>query len=119
MLRVAHYLSYVTVPKVLELIDSMQLNLERRVAIESILMRWIFQEELRHTVSYERNAGDYFDQMMVVSEKDRALISSQRVRVIPQGIDADLFKPHRKASKEPVIVFSGNMGYAANMNAVM
>ena len=118
MLRVAPYLSDVSAPKILELIDSMQLNLERRIARESVPKRWLFQEELRRIVSYERNIGDWFDQMIVVSEKDRALIPSQKVTVIPLGADTDLFKPHRKESKEPVLVFSGNMGYAPNINAV-
>lgn len=118
MLRVAPYLSNVAVPKILELIDSMQLNLERRVAMESIPKRWLFQEELRRIVHYEREIGEYFDQMIVVSEKDRVLIPSQKVTVIPLGVDTDLFKPNRKESKEPVIVFSGNMGYTPNINAV-
>jgi glycosyltransferase involved in cell wall biosynthesis len=117
MLRVAPYLSDVAVPKILELIDSMQLNLERRVAMESIPKRWLFQEELRRIVHYEREIGGYFDQMIVVSEKDRMLIPSQKVTVIPLGVDTDLFKPNRKGYKEPVIVFSGNMGYTPNINA--
>ncbi|MBA2123511.1 hypothetical protein B9J78_00975 [bacterium Unc6] len=119
MLRVAPYLSDVSAPKVLELIDSMQLNLERRVAMERIPKRWLFQEELRRIVHYERNIGDYFDQMIVVSEKDRALIPNKKVRVIPNGVDTELFKPQSKESKEPAIVFSGNMGYFPNESAVI
>jgi len=118
MLRVAPYLSHVTVPKILELIDSMQLNLERRLAMEGIPKRMLLREELRRIVNYERRIGEYFDHLIVVSEQDRLLIPDQKVSVIPLGVDTGLFKPDRKESKEHKIIFSGNMGYLPNINAV-
>jgi sugar transferase (PEP-CTERM/EpsH1 system associated) len=118
MLRIAPYVSTISAPKVIELIDSMQLNLERRLSMEPVTRRWLFQEELRRIISYEQKIGDFFDRMIVVAEKDRALIKSDRVQVIPNGVDTNLFKPELKAQPNPVIIFSGNMGYAPNINAV-
>jgi sugar transferase (PEP-CTERM/EpsH1 system associated) len=121
MLRVAPYLSAVSTPKILELIDSMQFNLERRVTMEGIPNRWLFTEELRRVTPYERKIGELFDQLIVVSEKDKALIPSNNVRAIPLGVDTDIFvprEPQDKLEQKPIIVFSGNMGYAPNIHAV-
>jgi len=119
LLRLAPYLTGVSAPRVLELIDSMQLNWARRTQIETVPKRWFFQEELRRLVRYERDIGNWFNQLVVVSEKDRALIPNKNVTVIPLGVDTDLFKPESLGYKKPNIVFSGNMGYSPNFNAVM
>ena len=118
MLRVAPYVSAEPVPKILELIDSMQLNLERRIGLESVPRRWIYKEELRRVVPYESNIGKYFDRLILVSEKDRTFLKSDNVTVIPLGIDTDLFKPIEKIHHDPIIIFSGNMFYSPNIHAI-
>lgn len=118
MLRVAPYLYTVDAPKILELIDSMQLNLERRICNERTPKLWLFKEELRRINIYEKSIGKFFNQLVVVSEKDRAFVSGDNVKVIPLGVDTDIFVSKTKLQKKPVIIFSGNMGYAPNINAI-
>ncbi|MBH8563677.1 glycosyltransferase [Nostoc sp. CENA67] len=118
LIRVAPYFHHISTPKVLEIIDSMQLNLQRRIALEYLPKRWIFQEELRRIIQYEHNLHNFFDHMVVVSEKDRQFIPSKRVKVIPNGIDTRLFCPVGQPPLKPTLIFSGNMSYAPNCHAV-
>src|SRR5207248_1024261 len=53
MLRIAPYVSDISLPKILELNDSMQLNLQRRAEGGSWLMKRIIAEELRRISRYE------------------------------------------------------------------
>ncbi|BCS51984.1 glycosyltransferase family 4 protein [Geobacter sp. SVR] len=118
MLRIAPYFFDIPGPKVIDLIDSMQLNFQRRVQLARLPKRLLLQEELRRVSSYERNIGQHFDQLVVVSQKDGAHIPSGRVNVIPLGVDTDIFSPEKDVPQCPVIIFSGNMFYSPNIQAV-
>jgi sugar transferase (PEP-CTERM/EpsH1 system associated) len=118
MMRIAPYFHHIHTPKIIELIDSMQLNLERRVALESFPKRLIFQKELRRVTHYERDLPNLFNNLVVVSEKDAQLIPSERVKVIPFGIDTEFFSLQKQPPIEPTLIFSGNMSYAPNIHAV-
>ena len=119
MLRSAQYLAEIKTPKILELIDSMQLNLERRMATEKLPLRLLIKEELRRIVSYERKIASLADKIIVVSAKDQALLPFANVVVIPLGTDTDITLLPDAKSKVPAIIFSGNMGYAPNIQAVL
>jgi polysaccharide biosynthesis protein PslH len=118
LLRVAPYFKDISTPKVIELIDSMQLNLERRIALESFPVRNILQEELRRIIIYEQNLHKSFEKIVVVSEKDAKLIPGQNVQIIPNGIDTELFRQQQQSPLNPTLIFSGNMSYAPNIHAV-
>ena len=118
LLRIGPYLSEVPIPKVLELIDSMQLNWARRVEAESLPGKWFYAEELRRVRNYERTIGNHFDRMLVVSKQDREFIPTSNVEVVPLGVDTDFFKPSARKAGAHNIVFSGNMGYSPNIQAV-
>lgn len=118
LLRLAPYFHHISVPKILEIIDSMQLNLERRVALEPFPQRWIFQKELCRITQYEQSLGDFFKSMVVVSEKDRKFIPCEGVKVIENGIDTEVFSLQQQRPHQPTLIFSGNMSYAPNIHAV-
>ncbi|MEB3217220.1 MAG: glycosyltransferase [Nostocales cyanobacterium 94392] len=118
LLRIAPYFTDVSTPKIIELIDSMQLNLERRIALDSFPVRNILQEELQRIIHYEQNLHKSFEQIVVVSEKDAKLIPGQNVQVIPNGIDTELFKQQQQYPINSTLIFSGNMSYAPNIHAV-
>jgi len=118
MLRIAPYLSGIPGKKILDLIDSMQLNLERRLNTEMFPKRFVISEELRRIRRYERGIGSEFNRMIIVSEKDKDYIPSSNISVIPLGIDTDYFVPQGGKRTKHKIIFSGNMGYAPNIHAV-
>ncbi|MDX2006530.1 MAG: glycosyltransferase family 4 protein [Meiothermus sp.] len=125
LVRLAPYMQTVKQPQVVDLIDSMTLNMRRRVARETGLKRLIFSEELRRVRQYERSIiGRYRNTAaIVVSRIDQQELCSPKVRVIPLGIDLDTFyPPPEPQSQEKIktqrIIFSGNMGYEPNISAV-
>lgn len=118
LLRSAPYIQSIKIPKVLDLIDSMQLNFERRVAAEKGLKKWLVREELKRISTAERAIGESADRMIVVAETDKAYLAHERVSVIPLGVDTETFYPDRVLRQPHTIVFSGNMNYFPNDQAV-
>lgn len=105
--------------KVLDLVDSMQLNLERRLKFENTFLKFGVREELRRIKGSETQIGKYFDHMILVANKDREYLADEHVSVIPVCIALDeFFPPPHREQKAPLIVFSGNMGYWPNVHAV-
>lgn len=118
MLRIAPYLTNLPAVKILELIDSMTLNLQRRIALAGLPMRWVLKEELRRVTSFEKRTTEAFDHSIVVSGADQAFFSIDLVSVIPLGVDVQEFVPSVSSRANARIVFSGNMGYSPNADAV-
>jgi polysaccharide biosynthesis protein PslH len=121
LLRMAPYVSSLTgCPKILELIDSMELNMERRAHLERGIKKWIFSEEAKRLSAYERWMTGSYDYSVVVSELDRRTINGARMEVVPNGVNTDEFYPAGAQNKaEDVVIFTGNMSYFPNATAVM
>jgi sugar transferase (PEP-CTERM/EpsH1 system associated) len=124
LLRLAPYVREADVPRVLELIDSMSLNLDFYSRLEPPPKRWLLRWELARVAQYEREVALSFDHCLVVSERDReALITAtgdrERISVVPNGVDSELFHPgHGSKDAVPTIVFSGTMSYGPNVHAL-
>lgn len=120
MLRMVPYRKYVrNIPCVIDLVDSMSLNIERRIPFEHGIKKWVFQEELRRLVRYERFIGPMFSHMMLTSEKDEAYFDADNITLIPSTISVDEFYPRMEMHEAYRIVFSGNLSYAPNIHAVL
>lgn len=118
LVRLASYLKVTSKPKILEFVDSMTLNLERRVAQARGLRRLILAEELRRVHRYERLAIHAAHVGIVVAERDRQALDMPGIQVIPNGVDTEVFTPDPSRSYPRRLVFSGNMGYEPNISAV-
>jgi sugar transferase (PEP-CTERM/EpsH1 system associated) len=122
MLRIADYGININRPKVLELIDSMQLNFKRRSEEEKLPLKWLFNMELKRLQHYETTMVRNYDRSIVVADQDREFIGEANVVTIPLGIDRDIFKPKESLAvteRGPVLAFTGNMGYFPNRNALL
>jgi hypothetical protein len=75
LIRTAEYIEQSHLPKVLDLIDSMQLNIVQRMALASPLKRLLYREEWRRIKQYERWIGNKFNHMMVVAQKDKEFLA--------------------------------------------
>lgn len=119
--HVVNFQERIKKPKCLELIDSMILNFSRRAELEKFPMKLIFKEEVRRLEKYERNVINNFDSCIVVSDIDKKHINNEKIICLPLGIDTDIFYPASSDEKpnEPTIVFSGNLGYFPNENAIL
>jgi polysaccharide biosynthesis protein PslH len=109
------------VPVVVDLIDSLALNLSARAEGAAMPWRPLYRLEWGRVRRYERAAAARFPALFVSSETDRAAIGGRgRVRVVPNGVDTERFAFRPQEGRDPkTLVFTGNMGYAPNEEAVL
>jgi len=109
--------------RVVDLVDALSLGMERRAARERFPVAWLARHEARRLRSYERHVVAEADASVVVSPADRDALDAPgppaSVHVVPNGVDAARF-PFGEGTREPGrVVFTGNLGYFANADAVL
>jgi sugar transferase (PEP-CTERM/EpsH1 system associated) len=114
MLRMAEYTKDMNEPKVLDLIDLMQLSLKKRISIENFIGKIFFKEELKRIIRYEKQMTAKYDMSILVSDNDKRHIESDNIAVVPLGVDTHIFKRSSELPDNKTIIFSGNMGYFPN-----
>ena len=120
LLRVAEYIRKKNIPKTIDYQDVFSYGMKRRADIASPITRPIFSMEYKRLKRYEAAIFDDFDVKTIISESDRELITHPKkneILVIPNGVDHEFFAPQEREKKYD-IVFTGNMSYAPNVNAV-
>ena len=117
MLRMAPYLRLMPAPSVLDAMDSMQLRMQRNVAVERAPRRWLFREELRRVTPYERKIGPSVDALIVLSERDGEFFPGAASTAVANGVDTEIFAPDPALREPDTIVFSGIMSYPPNVAA--
>ena len=108
------------IPVVVDLIDSLTLNLEDRRRTLKGPLRLAFELEYRRVRSYERRVVQHFAALAVSSPADKeALGGGSNISVVPNGVDLDRFPFHADADRDAeTVIFTGNMGYGPNEEAV-
>ena len=120
LLRVAPYLHKVKLPKTIDYQDVFSMGMKRRAEIADIFSKPFFEMEYNRLRHYERRVFDEFDVKTIISAPDRANIDHpqrKKILIVPNGVDHEYYKP-MEMEKKYDIVFTGNMGYAPNVNAV-
>lgn len=119
-IRLMPYLARHKGEVILEMVDSMGLNFSRRLSNAGFFRKFIYWIEYLKVSRYERMLVE-LDHVkpFVVSELDRDFIGEQKVLVLPLGVDVAAKsgggdRRHRKS-----IIFSGNMSYEPNVQAVL
>ena len=120
LLRVAEYIRHKNLPKTLDYQDIFSYGMKRRANIASPVTRPVFNMEYRRLRRYEAAIFEDFNVKTIISEPDRALFPHEKrdeILIIPNGVDHDYFKPQNR-EKQYDLVFTGNMSYPPNVNAV-
>ena len=120
LLRTAEYIRYQDIPKAIDYQDVFSYGMKRRRDIASWITRPVFNMEYQRLCRYEAKVFDEFDVKTIISKPDRDLIphpKKDEILIIPNGVDHEFFKPQQQ-EKRYDIVFTGNMSYAPNVNAV-
>jgi sugar transferase (PEP-CTERM/EpsH1 system associated) len=85
-------------------------------------MSWAYAREARTLAAFERAAVERARTTLVVSEAEREALTTLApgadIRVVPNGVDVDGFRPPGPPSDKPVVVFCGVMDYAPNVEGV-
>lgn len=120
LVRVAEYIRHNNIPKAIDYQDVFSYGMKRRRDIAPWITRPIYNMEYQRLCRYEAAMFDEFDVKTIISKPDRDLIphpKKDEILIIPNGVDHEFFKP-RQEEKKYDIVFTGNMSYAPNVNAV-
>jgi sugar transferase (PEP-CTERM/EpsH1 system associated) len=120
LLRTAEYIRHKDIPKSIDYQDIFSYGMKRRADIASFVTRPIYTMEYRRLCRYEAAVFEDFDIKTIISEPDRALFPHEKrneILIIPNGVDHDYFKPMEREKKYD-LVFTGNMSYPPNVNAV-
>jgi polysaccharide biosynthesis protein PslH len=108
-----------TVPKVIDLIDALSLNMQRRSESQTGVLSWLAASEAKRMKAYEQKLINQFDHLVVVSDVDRQVIGDfPNLHAIPLGVDLSEFSFQNNQRRAHEVVFTGNMGYFPNINAV-
>lgn len=109
-------------PSVLCVLDAMHLNVEGQVNASRGVRRWLLQGELDRVRRFEASEYRRFGRVVVVSDHDRealaALDPEMRLAVIPNGVDADYYRPDPDLPrKQGLLVLHGTMDFGPNVDA--
>lgn len=108
------------VPKVIDFIDALSLNMHRRATRERWPMKWIFHLETRRMARYEQELVSSFDQQIISSPLDKEAIgASETLHVIPNGVNIEDFPYTENGREDNIILFTGRMGYFPNAEAAV
>ncbi len=121
LVRVSPYLIDETCVKVIDYQDVLSIGMKRRMVLAKWFFRPIFKMEYKRLRRYERFVFDKFDVKTIISDSDRQLIDHPQrneILIVPNGVDFEHFK-QIQTEKKYDIVFTGNMAYPPNVNAVM
>ena len=119
--RMAPYASQTApLPTVIDLVDALALNFKRRLARERPAWKPLVYLEWKRAERYQGEICRQFNHMVVTSPADMAALPSDaRVVANPNGVDTEYFSYITPGSKDTdTIIFTGNMGYFPNIDAV-
>ncbi|MBS1628781.1 MAG: glycosyltransferase [Bacteroidetes bacterium] len=124
-LRMAPYLAgQHSIPRILDLPDAFSLYWQRRAASERNFFKRLFQQaEYRRVLHYEPVIQAY-DMTLACSDEDiqylRKTHHADKLRLLPNGVDLTHFAPRaHDYSHHHTLLFTGNMDYAPNVDAVL
>lgn len=119
LFRMAEYVKDYAMPKTLDYQDVFSKGMARRAEKSTGLVKWFFNMEHRRVARYETEIFDRFDHKTIITAVDRDLIPHphrEEIVVVPNGVEFDKFA-YQGEKKEYDLIFSGNMGYAPNVDA--
>jgi len=123
LIRMAEYVSKIkSIPKSLDYMDTFSKGMERRMDKASGIKKSIFRFEFSRLRKYEERVFNIFDNSYIISKQDQesfSFPSANQIKISPNGVDHHFFQPDLYREKFYDIVFTGNMSYPPNVNAVV
>lgn len=111
----------INVPVILDFIDALSMNMEKRLHREIFLLKPFIFYEWSKIKKYEHKLVDVFDRGIITSSIDRnRLPYRDKVDVLPSGVDLDLFRFSPIDRRESMtIIATGNLNYFPNIDAIL
>jgi sugar transferase (PEP-CTERM/EpsH1 system associated) len=119
----AQYVEGQTIPILLDLVDVDSDKWEQYATFSGFPFSVIYRREARCLRAYERRICEASTRVLVTTDREARLVREiapgAQVRVIPNGVNGDYFKPAAEPGHPPGIVFTGDMSYYPNEAAVV
>ncbi|SOC38450.1 glycosyltransferase [Ureibacillus acetophenoni] len=117
--RVAEYALEKDIPKTLDMIDALSLNMRRRAKKEKFYKKIILSFENILLKRYESKVLNVFEQTFIVSENDKKYLDNNTIVVNPNGtyMTPQYLSNYPTLKREKIILFHGNMQYYPNVEA--
>jgi len=106
-------------PFILDMVDSMGLNLSRRLTLQRGIKRWILSFEKIRVSAYEKLLANWSKHSFLVSQIDLKYIGMNTISALPLGVDRNTFFRRNTPSSTPTVIFTGNMNYQPNIDAII
>ena len=138
-LRMAQFIpSHYRNKAILDLPDAISMYYQRvRSFTQNPILKWIYNLEILRLKEYENSVLSKFSKVLCCSQEDLNYLKNihpfPRYAVLENGVDVELYSPHKHdhfselapsnsvkvENKEQIILFTGNMNYAPNVDAVV
>lgn len=122
LFRMAQYVAHhKNLYRILDLTDNISGEIERSLPYRAAFWRLVYRLELPRIRRYERDIVRRFNETWLISEIERRQLLRDRiddsVRVMPNGVDTQRFRPAGVPPKRPTLIFVGHMGVFHNVDA--
>jgi len=107
---------------IIDYMDAFSKGIERRIDKFPLIIQPLIKREYEITKTYENNIFNKFKHHTIITEHDRTYIkhsNHKKIRIIPNGVDTNYFKPQSSQLKKFDIIFVGNMSYPPNIEAAI
>ena len=108
--------------KIVDFVDALSLNIKRNydnTAFINIKQKLTFFLQANKVKRYEQMILKAFDRAVIISEQDKKFLSKQEnILISPNGVEQDTTPAPVDSMEEKSIIFTGNMNYWPNENAV-
>lgn len=122
LIRMSEYVKYYTeIPKTLDYMDCFSLGMKRRMEKGTGIKRWIYKMEYQRLAKYEKDIYSSFNHHFIISEQDKKALEfpeAKNVKIALNGVDDSFFRPDKSKDKKYDLLFTGNMSYPPNVDAV-
>jgi glycosyltransferase involved in cell wall biosynthesis len=122
LIRMGEYIKGIEgIPASIDYMDSFSKGMERRKLQSSGIKRFIFGLEEKKLRYYETYISKYFKNKFIISHQDKETFDPnimRDIKVLLNGVDDTFFKRNESVDKIYDVVFTGNMSYPPNVDAV-
>ncbi len=111
-------------PRVLDFVDADSEKWRSYGRLRPFPFSAVYALEAERLARYEARMASRFDASIFVSEAEADIVRRRApgrdLCIIPNGVDLDAFRPNSDGERpdEPVVIFTGAMGYFPNVDAV-
>ncbi len=122
LIRTTEYVKdYHYCQKTLDYMDAFSKGMERRAEkTNNPFIKWLVKLEFNRLKKYEKQIFEYFEFHTIISKQDKSFINhplNNEISIISNGVHESFFETV-KIEKKYTLLFTGNMSYKPNIEAV-